>query len=397
VTLAPDVRRVAPHSVDDLVAVMRLAYANGDALTFLGGGTEQDLGYPLEHVDAAISTERLNGILEYAPDDMTVTVQAGLTLAALQSALATRGQRLALDAPLAERATLGGLIATNGYGPRRTRHGTLRDLILGASFVRADGVLVRGGGKVVKNVAGFDVPKLLVGSLGTLGCIATATFRLHPLPEAERYVAVRCGNASDLRALCVALIEAQLEPAAVVALNVAEGWDVRVLFEGFSAGVEQQAAACIECARALRLEAEVDEGVGATRFWSDHEKTRTGGDVRVKVTFLPESFPQIYDVAMAQHARAFGPGAVAVYPTVGVGFCSGTGGPGDVLAEILPAARTAVEAAGGTLVVLAAPAAVRERVDVYGTLPPSFPLMQRIKERFDPERRCNRGRFVGHL
>jgi len=396
-TLAPGARRVAPESPGDLADAMRHAHASDEVLAFVGGGTELGLGYPAERVDALVSTERLTRIVDYAPDDMTVTVEAGVTLAALQSMLGEHRQRLALDAPAGQRATLGGLLATNGYGPRRARYGGLRDLILGATFVRADGALVRGGGKVVKNVAGFDVPKLLVGSLGTLGCIATATFRLHPLPEAERLVVVRCPTASDLRALCVALVEAQLEPSAVVALNVADGFDVRVLFEGFSAGVDEQASACVGRANALGLEARLDDPAGAASFWQAHERSRTSADVRAKVTFPPASLEAVYDGALIAHARAFGDAAIVLYPTLGVAFCSGSGDGVDLAARALPYARAAVERLGGSLIVQAAPAFVREQVDVYGILPPSFALIQRIKERFDPRRRCNRGRFVGHL
>ena len=128
-----------------------------------------------------LGTERLERIVEHAPLDQIVIVEAGVRLASLQDALARSGQMLALDPPWAGRATIGGLVATNAFGPRRTRYGSIRDLIIGISIVRADGTEARGGGKVVKNVAGFDVPKLMVGSLGTLGLIATVNFRLHPL------------------------------------------------------------------------------------------------------------------------------------------------------------------------------------------------------------------------
>jgi glycolate oxidase FAD binding subunit len=376
---------------------MVTARERNEAVSFAGGGTELELGYPPERVDTVITTDRLGSVVDYAPDDMTVTVEAGVTPAQLQGLLAQHRQRLALDAPLPERATIGGLVATNGFGPRRMRFGALRDLILGASLVRADGVRVRSGGKVVKNVAGFDVPKLLVGSLGTLGCIATATFRLHPLPEAQTYVRVHCRTPLDVRALCADIVETQLEPSAVVALSVEDGCDVEVLFEGFSAVIERQAASCTERARARGLSANVVEPDGSTAFWAMHESARVAGDVRAKVTFPPALLADVYDAALGRHARTFGDCAVALYPTLGIAFCSGSGGDAAMMASALSAARTVAEKAGGSLVVLAAPPEVRERVDIYGTLPPSFELMRRIKERFDPGRRCNRGRFVGHL
>ena len=155
-----------------------------ERLLFVGGGTDLDLGAPPERLDVLLRTRRLDRIVEHAPSDQIAVVEAGVTAGRARPARsAPRGQRLALDPPLPERATVGGIVAANAFGPRRARYGSVRDLIIGVTIVRADGVVAHGGGKVVKNVAGFDLPKLMVGSLGTLGLIATATFRLHPLPE----------------------------------------------------------------------------------------------------------------------------------------------------------------------------------------------------------------------
>jgi glycolate oxidase FAD binding subunit len=384
--------RVTPDSVDALADAMRVAFERGEAVAFAGGGTECDLGYPAERIDTVVATERLRGEIRHAPDDMTVTVDAGITLAALQGAVRVHRQRLALDPPLPASATIGGLVATNGFGPLRTRYGTLRDLVIGASFVRADGVLVRGGGNVVKNVAGFDLPRLLVGSLGTLGCVATVTFRLHPLPEAERAVAVRCTSAAQVRALHCALVAAQLEPSAVVALRDNDAFDVLVVFEGFAAALEEQAAAALTCASAC------GEGAALSadgRFWLRHDAARTGGHVRIRVSAPPASLPEIVD-------RAFGAGplagaALAFYPFVGIAFAAIPLDDAEALVAPLEALRARAEGAGGNLVLLAAPLAVRERFDVYGALPPALALMARIKARFDPRRRCNPGRFAGHL
>lgn len=389
-------RTVALNSVDGLVGAMREAAARGEALMFAGGGTHNGWGYPVERVDATISTEHLRQIVGYAPDDMTVTVEAGVTLGALQATVRAHGQRLAFDAPLPERATVGGLIATNDYGPLRTRFGTLRDLILGAAFVRPNGVLARGGGRVVKNVAGFDLPKLLVGSLGTLGCIATATFRLHPLPEAQSSVGLRCPSAAAVQQMCEALVELQLEASAVVALADGDAFDLVVVFEGFSAGVDQQTAACIGAAHAASLDASVLDDAATTAFWQRHARCRTGGSARFKLTFPPAELPELHREALAPLAREPAACAMALYPTVGVAFCSSDSSGDDVVTDLLKA-RAFAERLGGGLTVLEAPSALRERVDVWGTLPPAFALMQRLKERFDPERRCNRGRFLGHL
>jgi glycolate oxidase FAD binding subunit len=388
---------VAPETVSDACHELRAAQARGDALAFVGGGTELGLGYPAERVDAVVSTRRMSRIVEYAPADLIVTVEAGRTLAALQAELAVHRQRLALDPPLADRATIGGLIATNAFGPRRARYGAIRDLIVGIAVVGADGALVRGGGKVVKNVAGFDIPKLMVGSLGTLGLIATATFRLHPHAEAERTLCVPECGALAVRALVRAAVDAQLEPASVVALRDRGRYETHVLFEGFGAGVEEQASQLSLAAQRCGLSVLVVDDDGAASFAQAHDAARTAGDVRVKATFLPTRLAEVERDVLAPLAAALAGVACVVYPALGVAFCSGTAGDAEAAASALSQARAAVERGVGTLVVSDAPDAVRQRVDVFGAPPPSLPIMRRIKERFDPQRRLNRGRFVGRL
>ncbi|MBV9103027.1 MAG: FAD-binding oxidoreductase, partial [Candidatus Eremiobacteraeota bacterium] len=158
----------------------------------------------------------------------------------------------------------------------------------------------------------------------------------------------------------------------------------------------QQTKTCVERAIALQLRAE-QGGADTSEFWSKHQQSRTSGQVRAKVTFAPSSLPELYEAALSKHARTFGDGAVTIYPTVGVAFCTASHADAALVEAALTSGRAVAERLGGSLTVLAAPAEVRERVDVYGTLPAAFPLMRRIKERFDPKRLCNPGRFIGHL
>lgn len=203
-------------------------------IAIAGGRTE---GVP--QADAVLETASLKRIVEYKPADQVVSVECGVTLAALQAELAQHKQRLALDPAHAEKATIGGIVAANSFGPLRTRYGSVRDLIIGVEIIRADGSRAKGGGKVVKNVAGFDLPKLMCGSRGTLAMIATATFRVHPLPEEVRTVVARAISAQDVLALVRRVRELQLEPAAMMAV-FDRRYDVFVRFEGFGAGVRQQ-------------------------------------------------------------------------------------------------------------------------------------------------------------
>jgi glycolate oxidase FAD binding subunit len=341
---------------------------------------------------------------------MVIVVEAGVTLAALQAETRAHGQRLALDAPRAERATIGGLVATGGFGPLRARYGGIRDLIIGVTLVRADGGVARGGGKVVKNVAGFDLPKVACGSLGTLGLVAAAAFRLHPLPETTVTVLVPGLAVEGIVALVAAARQAQLEPAAVVALTAAfataagptsdvRGFDLGVRFEGFERGVQQQVARFIELAGAARMAAEPLSEVSAAELWRRHDAIRAA-PLRFHVASLPTRFSAVA-ASVAELAQRTGRLELAWYATLGIGFVGGSA-PGheiDVPAAVaaIGSARAALVAEGGSLVVDAAPAELHGAIDPWGPAPSAFAVMQRLKQRFDPERRLNPGRFVGGL
>jgi glycolate oxidase FAD binding subunit len=325
---------------------------------------------------------------------MVVEVEGGMPLAALQRVLAASGQRLALDPPLPERATLGGLLATNAFGPRRLRFGSLRDLIVGITLVRADGTRVRGGGKVVKNVAGFDLPKIAVGSFGSLGLIATATFRLHPLPQAARALRIAGVPGSKLHAIGRDIVDSRLEPAATYALRTDDGYDAWVLFEGFEAGVAEQCERFAQHAAQAGLAAPAEEPPAT--FSSRDAGARTAGDLHLRLAVPPSALDLLQRDVLDDLAGALDAARMTVYPALGIAFVSATLGARDPVPAILRA-RSLLEAWGGNLVVPASPAALRARVDVFGTLPPAFPLMAQLKARFDPQRRLERGRFIGRL
>ncbi|HEX7614213.1 MAG TPA: FAD-binding oxidoreductase, partial [Thermoanaerobaculia bacterium] len=290
-------------------------------------------------------------------------------------------------------------LATNGFGPLRTRYGTLRDLVLGVTLVRADGTVARAGGKVVKNVAGFDLPKMVVGSLGTLGLIATATFRLHPLPERVVTLLVPGRTAKEVRTLTAALRQAQLEPAAVAALSVGGKFEAGIRFEGFGAGVSEQ----VERARVLaanggRQDCTLLDEDAAKAFWAGHEAARVAGPLRARIALLPSSFEEFFERCSGALLRLLDAPAVVLYPTLGISFFSGVPSPDlAALAAALASARAALAARGGSLVLEEAPAEIRARVDVWGPPPAAFGLMRRLKERLDPDALLNPGRFTGGI
>jgi glycolate oxidase FAD binding subunit len=383
----------APASVEECAATMQYAARKQLQIGFIGGGTALDLGPPPNGLDAVVRTERLTRIVEHVPSDMVVVVEAGVTLAALQAALAAHGQQLALDPPWPERATVGGLVATGAFGPRRARYGAIRDLIIGVTLVLADGTVARGGGKVVKNVAGFDLPKLACGSLGTLAMIATVSFRLHPLPEKRATVLVPGVRGDDVYSVMLAARAAQLEPTSAVALSSPETgrFDLGVHFEGFGLGVDQQVARMVKIGRSTAAASEPLSDDAAAAFWRRHDAVRAASPVRVRASCLPMQFQHIVE-------HLTGIGDVAWYAMLGMGFASGALGDPEATAAAVASVRDELEPGGGSLVVEAAPPELRAAVDPWGKVsPPAFKLMQQLKLRFDHQWRLNSGRFVGGL
>jgi glycolate dehydrogenase FAD-binding subunit len=387
-----------PATVEEAGEALSACARDRLRVLFVGGGTDLELGRPPEGIDAVLRTARLSRVVEHAPADQIVVAEAGLTLAELQRHLAPHGQRLALDPPLAARATVGGAVAANAFGPRRCRYGASRDLVVGMTFVRADGTVAKGGGKVVKNVAGFDVPRLLVGSLGTLALIGTVTFRLHPSPETEATVAVAVPDAAALRALVAAAVSAQLEPVAFAALARAGGFEAGLRFEGFAPGVAEGCERLDAAARALGLAPARLDGAAAAAFWAREEAVRAEGAVRARLAAPPAALAALAADALRPVASALGAGARAsLYPSLGLAFASGTAADAPRAAAAIEAARAALRPLGGHLVLAAAPPPLRALADPWGPPPGSLEVMRRLKARLDPERSLAPGRFVGGI
>ncbi|HTU68707.1 MAG TPA: FAD-binding oxidoreductase [Candidatus Baltobacteraceae bacterium] len=377
----------APASLDEASALLRELAARRKTVGITGGASLR--GPSAVPVDEVVSTRVLDRIVDYVPADQIVTAQAGMTIAGLQAVLRESKQRLALDPPAPDRTTVGGAVAAASYGPLRTRYGTAKDVIVGMTIVRADGTLARGGGKVVKNVAGFDIPKLMVGTYGTLAMIGTVTFRLHPLPEAQKDIVFVGCDASALRRLCAAMTQAQLEPSAVYAVYDGERYAACVRFEGFPAGVAAQ------CSAALALHpGDVREGASLRAV---HDLARTSGDVQLKVTAPPSMVEDLHARAIAPLHAALLHARSVIYPVTGAGFLGGDCSDLPRVLDALTQARAWAESVGGTLVVDEAPPRLRAAFDSWGTPPPAFALMRALKERFDPDRRLNPGGFVGGL
>jgi glycolate oxidase FAD binding subunit len=369
---------VAPGNTDEVSAILRFAQENHFALVPWGGGTKQGWGYPLAPA-VILETHRLNAILEHTWQDMTCTVQAGCTWAALQSALAQHGQCVALDPLWPERATVGGIVATNDSGALRLRYGSLRDLIIGMTIVLADGTVARSGGKVVKNVAGYDLHKLMTGAFGTLGILTSVNFRLHSIPQSTQSFTFSAPAAKPLGGWLLKLLHQQLSTLSIQLRGTAEGFHLDIQLASLPEVLRTQAGLLESLGRVEGLAVEA-----ATAAVWDARQQLFAQDLVCKATMLPSEV-----ASFAERVRSLGGESV----TQATGIM--TAGFPAAAAGQLPQLRRELEAAGGSLMVLKQPA--ETKLDCWGTLPDSLPLMREIKRRFDPEGVLNPGRFLGGI
>ena len=373
-----ELRVAEPATDQELADAVRCADRDGVAVIPRGGGTKLDWGNPPARAGLMLSTARLNRVVEHSWADMTVTVEAGCTVAELQNALARHGQRLAIDPLWPGHATIGGILSTNDSGALRLTYGGLRDLIIGITLVLADGTIARSGGKVVKNVAGYDLPKLATGAWGTLGVITRATFRLHPLPRHMRTLVIAPGSMASAQVLLLAIQATNLGHTALQ-LRVAAGVEPQmdILLEGTEAGMEAQSARVRELARS----AVVSEGSAAV--WGAREEI-AGHGALAKFSVLPAHIAGT--IAAIEHAGD--PGWRAVVQATGIGWFSAT--------APLDALRRQIEPEHGSLIILRQ-AQGFPPMDAWGEIGDALPLMRAVKQQFDPKGTLNPGRFVGGI
>jgi len=377
-----------PATPQELAAELARANSAGLALAPRGGGTKADWGNPAARCDGIISTARMNRVIEHAWADLTVTVEAGCTLASLQAVLAAHGQRLAVDALWPERATIGGILSTNDTGALRLSFGGLRDLIIGATVALADGTLAMSGGKVVKNVAGYDLSKLVTGALGTLGVITQAVFRVHPLPRNSRTLTITPASLEDTQQIILAIQASQLAHTALQLRT--DPMVLDILLEGTAAGVDAQEITV----RGLAKSAAVAEN--AASVWMSRQNLWASDGAVVKLSVLPSD--------IAKTVSLLGQSGVAVIQANGLGFArvgapeadQGVGRePGDPPYRQIGGLRASIERMGGTLTVLRQPAG--GRVETWGNPGDAVTLMRALKQQFDPQGTLNPGRYAGGI
>lgn len=391
---------VEPRSIDEASRVLAYADQHRLAVTPRGGGTRMGWGNIPTGADLILSTRRLDRLIEHADGDMTATVEAGITLQALNEKLAERGQFLPLDVPFADRATIGGLISTNDSGPLRLRYGSIRDLLIGVKIVRADGVVAKGGGKVVKNVAGYDLPKLLTGALGTLGLIAEATFRLYPVSSDTKTIAIVAESPEAAGAVISDILGSTLVPTGLaVRWTPADGARVFIRLAGIAPSVAAQHDQASGLTAKHRLEARALLADEAEETWSNlADEPWSGGALVARCAVLPSRIPSLIR-SLEEIAARHNLDPLAIIQAHGLGVIRLSNGGGEpdstTLIESASALRQHIAPTDGTLVLLQAPLGVKKHVDVWGPTTDTLPVMRQIKARFDPNGTLNPGRFVG--
>ncbi len=383
--------RVRPTSLAETAAALETAAAEQQSLLFTGAGTALDWGAPVTRTDLVVETGGLDRLISHAAEDWTVGVEAGMPLARLQEQLAPAGQWLPVDAPTAKAgATLGGLLAGGDLGPRRLKYGGLSDLVIGATLVLADGTVVRTGGDVIKNVAGYDLAKLMAGSFGAFGMVARLNLRVHPLPESTTTLALAALDAGQALTAARAVMRSPLEPVAVE-------WDGERLLIRFH-GTEDSTAArgrlgaeLPELAGARVLDADEEEPV-----WEAHAAKIAGeeGDTVLRAATRPARLPALH-AKLQELAEGSGVRAALVSGIAqGLHTVVLRGGEAEGHAAALTAWRQAVHESGGSVTLRRRREGVDARAESWGPAPATTPLLRSLKQQFDPDDRCAPGRFA---
>jgi glycolate oxidase FAD binding subunit len=383
---------VTPSDPDQVAAILRLCGEAQAAVYPWGGGTALALGNPPRRAGVIVRLDRLNRILDHDAANLTVSAQCGIGVNALQSALAEQNQFVPLDVPYPQLATVGGAVAANLNGPRRSRYGGVRDLVIGMKVALASGAQIKAGGKVVKNVAGYDMCKLFVGSLGTLGIITEVTLRVVPLAERAATFTVS-GDLTPLEEFHQRMLRSPLLPAATCLTRgaAAKDWRIAVWCEGFDESVERQLGDLEANARHSGLSPEVLTAGKHDELWAGMRDFPLQADRLIyRVTIARAAVFEFVKMAAAWDRTDIL--ADAAIGTIWLARAA-QGGERGYFARLAAAAREH----RGHAILFAAAHAWKAGINVWGASAPTLPLMRAIKRQFDPDSLLNPGRFVGDL
>jgi glycolate oxidase FAD binding subunit len=376
---------VAPETETQILEVLRVAAAQRIPVVPAGGGTKQGWGGPPAADAILLSMERLDAVIEHDPGNFTATVQAGCTIARLREALRAAGQDLPVDAAFPERATVGGVVSANANGPRRLRYGGIRDLLLGARAVLGDGETINVGGKVVKNVAGYDLTKLYAGAFGSIGIVTRATFRLAPVPEARATFVVPVPNPEAGWRIGRAVHDSELLPDAIALVADAGRLTLAIAADGFREMVDAHRGVVTRLAAADGLAPREIGHAEEHAFWRGLDACLAGdgricAQASLRPSRLPEFVERLWDASSASWVADLATGWVRI-------------GWSETDPEVVARFRDAAEARGGRLVVTAAPRSAT--VSPWGASRSDAVWIERVKRELDPHGILNPGRLPG--
>ncbi|MGB6942793.1 MAG: FAD-binding protein [Bryobacteraceae bacterium] len=365
---------IVPDSPEELAQCLAQAASRNQPITLLGHCTKGRMGGPIAPSDVTISTAALKKVLEYEPRDLTVSVGAGISYCELSQILAEHRQMIPLDAPFAERATMGGIVAANTSGPRRRLYGSARDMVIGMTFATLEGKLIKAGGMVVKNVAGLDMGKLMIGSFGTLAAMATVNFRVYPMPPGTRTFVQEFDKAADVLAARDAVLKSRLQPAAIDIVKSGGSYQLAIQAGGSPAVLDRYSRE-LSRMRVLEGAEEVALWQGIRETIPQFLRTHNQGAVLRVSCVLSDVGPVLEAMPGQALARA------------GSGVCYG----------FFEQAADLRFPPVGTSVVEFAPPEFREQQDLWPQPGNDFAMMKKIKEMFDPQGLLNRGRLFGRI
>jgi glycolate oxidase FAD binding subunit len=373
-----------PANVEELADQVRQCAANSTAMFSIGGQTALDYGRPPSRSGVALSLSQLNRVVDYPVEDLTITVEAGMEVSELYSILAKNNQRLPIDVPNAETATIGGAIAVNAAGPRRLAYGTWRDWIIGMMVINDRGELCKSGGRVVKNVAGYDLGKLYTGSLGTLGIIVQVTLKLQPRPESMQWVAIEGISRADVGALLNRIHESATQPRAVELISQSENFDCMILFEDNRESVQWQVE---------QIQKEL-AGRSISLLNADAGQALTERPGIAKCNLQVIATMKSSQLAALLNSNVAHGWSIQAHAANGIVWA---GRDTDQLSEaqkLIHELSEVVHSMGGNVVIRRCPIGWKSTLPIWGQAPVSLSLMKKVKQELDPNNVLNPGRTL---
>ncbi|WP_408007848.1 FAD-binding oxidoreductase [Pseudalkalibacillus sp. A8] len=406
---------VTPKSEEEIQQILRTVNTEGKKVSVMGRGTKRGYGGLKEDYDLVLSLANYKGIVEHTVGDMTVTVRPGTTIAELQEYLKQHDQMVSIDPSWPEEATIGGVVAANESGPKRLKYGSARDLVIGLRVVYADGSIIRTGGKVVKNVAGYDMNKLFIGSMGTLGVISEITMKLWPLPKYESLVllSVEEDRLEELKTFTVKLQDSMIEPVSLELMDPVlskrlsdrEEYTLLIAFEDVEKAVRYQ----VEWVAVNKPEAAIQSNLSpdeAREFWKRFSVIQPNAlnddepaeQVRATVKISSKNM-EVFDILQeARRLKLDNEVELEAHGGVGHGlsFLILTGSK-NAIQTVITQLRDFVRKKQGYAVVKHLPIELRKKIDTWHDKPSHFFLFEGIKRKMDPENTLNHKRFIGGI